>query len=233
MAIVDMPPRSLSDVRKKFSIMDPLTPSPPVEPGFRPTGRIVRAAEADAVREGSAWLNDARQRAERLLADARMQAEVEIAAARQRGYEDGRRTGEKEAARLLADAAATADAYLESIREDVAALVVEAVTLILGSYDSTDVAAQAVRHALQRVRRQGEVTVFVAPCESEAIARRLATVLTDADARQPVSVEPDPHLAPGRCVLASAGGFIDAGIAEQIDALRAALGAPVDRTAEP
>ena len=209
--------------------MDPSTSATWPEPSFRPSGRIVRAADGTALRDGRAWLAEARRSADRLLAEARAAADAE----RRRGFEEGRRAGERDAARLLAETAEKVDAYLESVQEQVAALAVEAVARILGSYDETDAAVRAIHHALQQARRRTEITVFVAPSLTAEVARRLAAALSEVDARQPVTVEPDRKLAPGRCVLASAGGFVEAGIAEQIEALRTALGAPADRQDAP
>lgn len=184
--------------------------------GLRPSGPVVRAAELGVWDEPGRALDAALREAEAVLSQAREQA----AAERRRGYLDGRARGAEDAARLMAEATARADAFVSDLEAALPALVVEAVETILGAFEPGELLPRCVTHALGRLRHGARAELRVPPGE----VARVRDALAAGSAAGPwLRVDPDPTLAPGACVFTSEYGVVELGVQAQLRALRARL----------
>ena len=181
----------------------------PAEPSIR----IVRAAQADAWQDGYTFLATVRETASKVDETARST----FAAAYQEGYAEGRDAGAIEASRLVRDTTLAIDRYLAKLESEIGALAISVVQRIVGQLDVTELVARAAHQALTEFGRERKLKVTVHP----AAIGRVRTTL-DA-ARLPVTVESDPGLDEGACIVASDFAVIDASIDVQLRALAAKL----------
>ncbi|WP_353980367.1 HrpE/YscL family type III secretion apparatus protein [Salinicola endophyticus] len=185
----------------------------------RPGKVILRAAEAQAWRDGFAFLERAREQA-----DAQASA---TAAAREAGYAEGfaagRGDGERQAAALLDTTQADVARYLDELEPALAQLCLDLVQRILDEYDDAERIASSVRRALGEWHQSHRLRIRVAPSLERQVSERLA-------ARPPAGVdyqvEADPQLGPTQCLLVSPVAVMDIGVEAQLDALASALQAP-------
>jgi type III secretion protein L len=179
----------------------------PAEPGTR----IVRAAQADAWQDGYTFLAAVRETASKVDENARST----YAVASEKGYAEGRDAGAFEASRLVRDTTLAVDRYLAKLESEIGALAISVVQRIVGELDVTDLVARAANQALTEFRQEQKLKVTVHP----AAVGRVRTAL-DAD-RLAVTIESDPGLDEGACIVASDFAVIDASIDVQLRALAA------------
>lgn len=185
----------------------------PTEPG----PRILRAADVDAWLEGDRFLARAREAAAKAEENARSSYD----AAYRQGLADGRAAGALEAGQLVREAALAVDRYLSGLDKEISKLVLNIVHRVIGDIDVADVVAHAATQALTEFRQEKNIRIAVHP----AVADRVASALTAfAPGDQPaVTVEADPALDRGACILVSDDAVVDASIKAQIRAIEAGL----------
>jgi type III secretion protein L len=181
----------------------------PAEPG----SRIVRSAQAEAWQDGYAFLAAVREAASQVDENAR----DTYAAAYQKGYEEGRAAGAQEASQLVRDTTLAVDRYLAKLENEIGALAMSVVRRVVGELDVKDLAARAAIQALTEFRQQKNLRVTVHP----AAADRVRTALDACGLT--VTVESNPGLDEGACIVASDFAVVDAGIDVQLRALAADL----------
>ncbi|PRH89358.1 HrpE/YscL family type III secretion apparatus protein [Labrys okinawensis] len=186
----------------------------------RPTGRILRAAEAKAWQDGYGFLEAARQDAERLREAGRRAYAAEYA----QGYEDGIAEGKREAARLVAATTAKLDRYFEGVESQVGELVLEVTRRLLGSFDLDELVAKIARQAVAEVRQAKYLRLTVHPDAHDRVRAELDTLARERQFGFALEIEADPTLARDACIVASEAAVIDAGVGTQLDAIAAALG---------
>jgi type III secretion protein L len=184
------------------------TPDLPKAPGTR----IIRAAEEGAWRDGY-----------RFLAEVNRFVEDE----RAKGFAEGRAEGLREASRLVLETSRKTDQYLASLGHEIAGLAFDIVRRVLSEFDGVELVARAARNALADFRHAKAVRVRVHP-GAEAHVRK---ILFDHLARSgpsavSLTVEADPLLAPGDCILSTDFAVIEATIETQLAAIAAAMGPP-------
>jgi type III secretion protein L len=191
-------------------------------PRFLPAGRVIRAKDLVAWSEGDGYLAAARAEAKRIVAAAE--------ADRDRLIEQGRQAGERAGAAAIsqrvADATQRLDQLLASSEDWIAELVVDTVERILGGLDRRETTRAAATAALRSFRHARRLSVRVPPDDVAWIERGLDADL-DPALRALLVIQPDPHLGAGRCVVASEFGLVEAGIDEQIAALRTGVRAHI------
>lgn len=185
---------------------------------YRPRGRIIRAQDMVAWRDGDAYVAAAQAEAQRILAEARAQGDRLIA----EGRAEGERAGEAAITRRVAEATSYLDALLHHSEAWLADLVVETVARILGEMDSHDAMLAAAVTALRSFRHAHRLVLRVHPSVVASVEAGLDREL-DPGLRALVVIQPDPTLGRGRCVVVSEHGTVEAGIAEQLSALRDGL----------
>lgn len=188
------------------------------DPAPAPRGRIVRAESVRTWQEAADLLAAARAEAAEIVARAQREGE--------RLFEHAREEAELEAAVLVAErlAAGTAalDGFLAGIELHLADLVVDQVVRIIGARDERDTMIGAALTALRESRHARRMTVRVPQADVDWIESGLMREL-EPQLRDLLVIQPDPHMAHGRCVISSEFGFVEAGIAEQIAAVRRGL----------
>lgn len=155
----------------------------------------------------------------RLHEAARADLEGERAAARQAGFEQGRRDGHAAGAaenreELLRLAAQDVEERRRRQRE-IAALALEVVRRIAGRLGDDAVVASLAEQAAAEIAPDTAATVRVAPAVLEATRARLAD-------RAGLVVEPDPTLSPTDCVIETALGKTVAGLDTQLSHIEVA-----------
>jgi len=202
---------------------------------------VVALDEAGEVcrREHEAVLAEARRRASEIVERAEQealvlieQAQQDYADAERRGYEAGttQAIGDWHA-RVAQHASEQRDMHV-LLRERLAELVVMAVEQIVRSEDTGALFARSTT-ALDRIAEGcGYLKVRVHPDEYESAAAEFGRFADERRARgrmAPVTVIADRELAPGACICESDLGMVDASLATQLAAVRAAVERALER----
>jgi type III secretion protein L len=197
-----------------MSVTDPTSPDDlPTEPG----PRILRAADVEAWQEGYRLLALARETAARAEENARRAYH----AAHERGFAEGRAEGAAEAERIVREAEAAVDRYLAGLDKEISALALSIVRRVVGELDVADLVAHAATQALSEFRQEKNIRIAVHPAAADRVNAALGALAQDD---QPaVTVEPDPALDEGACILVSDEAVVDASIDVQIRAVEAGL----------
>jgi type III secretion protein L len=182
-----------------------------------PSGRILRAADADAWHEGCRFLAAVREAADRVEENARNT----YADAYATGYAEGRTAGAVEASRLVRDTAAKVDRYLATLEHEIGALALNVVRRVLGEIDAAELVARAATQALVEFRQEKSVKVTVHPAAVERVNAALAALPRGGGG---TTVESDPTLDQGACIVATDFAVVDASIEAQLRAFAAGLG---------
>lgn len=188
---------------------------------LRPTGRILRAAEARAWQDGYGFLDAARREAEKLRESARRAYAGEYA----QGYEDGKAEGDAEAARIVSEAAIKVDRYLRGLEAQVMELALDVVRRTLGEFDVNVLVAKAARQAIAELRRAKYLKVSVHPDAISTLRDELRTILREANLGLTIEIEADNTLAAGACIMSTDIAVVDASIDAQLSAIAAAVAA--------
>ncbi len=181
----------------------------PTEPG----SRIVRADQAGVWLDGYEFLAAVREAASKVDEEA----QNTYAAAYEKGYEAGRAAGVVDASRLVRDTTLAVDDYLSKLEHEIGALAMSVVRRIIGDLDVTELVARAAAQALAEFREAKTLKVRVHPV---AVSRVRAALEASHLA---VTIESDPGLDEGACIVSSDFAVIDASIEEQLRALAADL----------
>lgn len=139
---------------------------------------------------------------------------------RARGYSDGREVASREMAQHILATAHTSERALLDIEASLPGIVADVIEDMLGRVDLNEVLPIAIRHGLARVRRGTAARLRIAADCAEALQ---SLVMELYQARSPITVEIDPALTPGRCVLESDYGSADLGLEAQLRVLRESL----------
>jgi type III secretion protein L len=185
----------------------------------RPAGAVIRADEALRWFDGQAYLESAHNRSAQIIAAAQEVYENE----RRRGFEEGRQAGAEEAIRLIAATKAETDSFVVGLKAELAELVVAIIREILEPFDRTDITARAVVKALEKLRGRAQLTILAAPADVAALRARLLDILGTDHERMPASVEADPGLDRGRCLLVSEFGQVEVTVDTQLQLIAQAL----------
>ena len=177
----------------------------------RPLGRVLRAAEAGLYADAAGALAAARADASRTVAEAAAGIEAERAQVRA----EAAAAAEGERARLLADAALRVSRELAGLRAALAEAITDGVARILGARPPAEVAAAAAAHAVESLHDRTGIVVRVPPDQAASVRNAVGDPA--------VRVLADATLGGGECVIETAAGFVQAGVAAQVARLREAL----------
>jgi type III secretion protein L len=189
--------------------------------GNLPSGpglKIVRAAEADAWRDGYRFLAAASLASEQI----RQAATAAYAQEHARGYAEGVADGAKESARLVSETVIKVDRYLATLDQHIATLVMDIVRSVLGEFDAVELISRAAVRAIADFRREKFLTVTVHP---EMLARVRTAIAAYGSLGPAVTVQGDARLDKEACVVASEFAVIDASIETQLAAIADSLSA--------
>ncbi len=203
-------------------------------------------------RQAEHFLGDARKGAERITAAARAEAQTLIDSAADRGYQQGHERGLQEGCEAgeregRARAVQKFEPQLEQLinawtaalerwetdrgemllaaREDVvrfAVAVAQKVVMRVVKADSTVIEDQ-LAEALALLSRPTTIVVSVHPNDRTIVEAVLPRLVSRFQQCEQASVRDDETLTPGGCVVATAGGRIDAAIETQLDRIARTL----------
>lgn len=182
-----------------------------------PGGKVVRAAEERAWRDGFRFL-----------------AEIQAlqAAERARGFAEGKAAGSQEASRLVAQTSAQVEKYMASLDRQVAQLAFDIVRRVLSEFDDGELVARAARAALVDLREAKAVTIRVHPSAGLQVSRAIADLVeAGGDDAFAVSIETDEEMPARSCVLSTEFAVVEATIETQLAAIAQAMGLPAAKTA--
>lgn len=187
-------------------------------------GRIVR---------GDAWsdLADARallDRAEACYRKAGEDASTLAARARDDGFEAGRAEGLRDVAATLLRVQRDGAALLAREEARIVDLAVAIVARIAPRLDVSELVPALIAEAVREVAAEQFLQVRVHPDAYAAAHAELDEIRKAVPGVADVQVVADPTLDARDCVLASEAGKVEAGIGEQLAAIRAALRAASD-----
>lgn len=185
----------------------------PAEPG----SRIVRAADAAAWVDGQRFLAAVREASDKVEENAR----AAYAAAYEKGYADGRAAGTIEASRMVRDTTLAVDRYLARLEKEIGVLALSVVRRMFGDLDVTDLVARAAAQALAEFRHEKNLRVTVHPAAVDRVNTAVAAFMQGNESA--VTVESDPALDEGACIVASPIAVVDASLDVQLRALEAGL----------
>jgi type III secretion protein L len=190
-------------------------------PSILPSGpacKILRAAEAEAWRDGYRFLAAATAAAEQI----RREADTVYQARYAQGYANGRADGARESTRLVSDTVAKVDRYLAGLDRDIARLVIDIVRRILSEFDAVDLVLRSASRAVADFRREKSLKITVHP---EALDRaRAALASPEGHGLGPViTVEGDPRFDRSTCTVSTEFAVVDAGIDAQLAAIMEAF----------
>jgi len=175
-----------------------------------PGVKIIRAAEEAAWRDGFRFLAEVRtlQAAEREVAHA-----------------EGMASGNLEASKLVVQTTAKVQKYMASLDKQVAQLAFDIVRRILSEFDNRELVARAARNALADFREAKAVTIKVHPSAENHVRRAIGDLVGGGgDESFAVSIEADPEIGEGICVLSTEFAVVEATIETQLAAIAQAMG---------
>jgi type III secretion protein L len=180
----------------------------PAGPGWR----IVRAAQVDVWQDGYRLLAAVREAAGEVEENARNTYDAAYA----KGFAEGRSAGAIEASRLVRDTTLTVDRYLGKLESEISALALGVVRRVLGDLDVADVVARAAAQALAEFRQEKFLKVTVHPSTVDRVSTALAALTHEGGPT--VTVESDPALDQGACIVTSDFAVVEASIEAQLRA---------------
>jgi len=172
------------------------------------TSPILRRKTIATLRDADKILADAEALKEKAEADA----EALYISTRDRASTDAQRDATTRLAEVVGGAELEAKKRLDALEDDIAALVAETVTQVIGDMDQSEAIRAATRNALTRFADQRRLRLRAAPDVAETI------VDATADAGSAVEVTTDPRLEPGRVLVSSENGHAEIGLAALIEA---------------
>ena len=181
--------------------------------------KVLKEAEYSSLLNSARLIETARAEAARITAAATEQA----AKAKREGYAAGLREARAAHADRLLAVAADDQARLVRMREAMAKLVVKAVSQILADVDPVRLHETALQRVNELLRSEAQVVVRVAPGSEAALRAAVARLQERAGWTLNVAIQPDASLPAGGCVLVTAAGTLDIGIASQLDVLARAM----------
>lgn len=159
--------------------------------------------------------------------DLYAQAEVEIAQAREKGYADGFADGLAKVQQQMAEhLAALNERRARALGEAsgrITELACAIVARIAPGFDARTVVPPLVMQAVEAAQAEQFLMLRVHPSVREEVAAGLGAVRQAHPAVGVIELVDDPSLDPLSCVVVSEAGEVRAGVAQQIEAIRAAL----------
>jgi len=181
--------------------------------------KVLKEAEYSALLDSARLIDTARAEAARITAAANEQA----VKAKREGYAAGLREAKAAHADRLLAVAADDQARLGRMRESMAKLVVKAVSQILADVDPVRLHETALQRVHELLRSEAQAVVRVAPGNEAALRSAVARLQQSAGWTLNLGIQPDASLPTGGCMLVTAAGTLDIGIASQLDVLARAM----------
>jgi type III secretion protein L len=164
--------------------------------------------------------------AEAILAAARAKAAEIVAAAesahqaeKQRGYSEGIESAQAEMAQSMAAAALRTERHYRTLEGETVDLVMAVVRKVLHALEPRDLVVAQVSRALEAFKGCPRVTLKVHPQAVEDLHARLAEITANRPDIDLVDIKANADLAPGRLIIESAMGILEASLETQLEAI--------------
>ncbi|PRD55421.1 type III secretion system stator protein SctL [Phyllobacterium myrsinacearum] len=184
-----------------------------------PAARIISARDTALWTDAQAMLAAARQEAD----DIRSAAQAAFDASKAEGYRQGLQQGEQDAAILVAETATKIDRDLEALQEQVIDLSLSVVEQLIGEIDNPVVVAKLASNAIELLRYERALTVYVAPELEKEVKNLLQEISTGLEKGLSVRITGDPRLDSRNCLVVSPSAVVNAGLDAQLSIIRQAL----------
>ena len=190
------------------------------------------AALGSARTEAAALLENARAEAATLLENARRTVAEERAAMERQVQERGARLLEQAKAEAAAlrvvetvDAAARLTARFDALSPWIGELVIGTASRLVGAFEPDERMRRLLEQAIAGSRRDWDLRLRCHPGSAPLLQSLIDQDVAEEGRLHAVTgIVEDSSLAPGDCLLESAGGLVDISLAAQVAELRRALG---------
>lgn len=180
--------------------------------GITPLGNLVKADVHHVIAEGN-----------QVLAAAEEQGRRAYRAAVEQGRKQGEAQGQEASAATMADTLAAAQSYLHKSEKRLIAMVVEAVSRIIGEFDRDDLTARIVRQLLREAKDEGKIRLRVSPGQFQVIEEHVRGMQSEAKDVKFIEVVADAAIEEGACRMETEIGFANTSANAQLEILRTAL----------
>ena len=185
-----------------------------------PTGsHILSADEMATLISASALISEAEASAAQIREDAQAVFTTE----RARGYAEGYRQAEIDAAAFLFSENALLAEKLTQLETDLSALVVDCVRRLVDDFSDSEKAVSFIRSALRKMRSEKAVHVRVSPDRITEIRGSVKKLFNEFSEIDLIDVIEDAALKPSRIIIESAFGRIEADLDDSIARLHQLL----------
>jgi type III secretion protein L len=184
------------------------------------SGRLVKAEDVAAAKNAL----DIIAAAEAEAANLRNAASAAYEAEKNRGFEEGLQAGLKKVVEDKLDFAYESAAYMESVEEKLADIVIKALKKCVSQVGDKTLVVEIVRKAMKAViRNQRQITLKVAPDMVDTVKARLDEILSDYPALERVDVVEDSRLKGPAAIIETEAGVADASVDTQLAAIESSI----------
>lgn len=187
--------------------------------------KVLKEAEYAALLDASALVEAARREGERIVRQSKRQADE----TRQRAYQDGLAAARAEQARRVVSDAVATERQLRALRGAMAQIVVKGVAQFVDELDAGALIERALQRVDRLIREESFLSVRVSPGHEATLRDAIARLQGEGSLPLNVSVQADPSLPAGGCVVQSASGTLEIGVDAQIEAFRQAIEREAER----
>jgi type III secretion protein L len=174
---------------------------------------VLKASEVSEFVEAKIAVQRAKSQAEKLLREARKIHEK----AREKGYQEGLKAGNKDSAAQMIGVIAGSVDYLQKTETQLAALVIATVSKILGNLDQDELILNSVRRSLAELRNQQRVTVRAAPRNANTLLEGLPRTHPEVEI---LNIVADERLSDSECVIETDIGIVNVNRDEFVNVLK-------------
>jgi len=184
-----------------------------------PDKKILKADEYALYLEAEEIITKAKEKAARIIQESKQVFEDE----KKRGFKEGMDEGNKKVSEVLIETVDKTVKNFEHFENEIIDIVDKALKKILGKIDEKDLIVRVVKNALEAVRNQKKVTLFVAANDATLIRDQLDEILSEFPGINYIDIEVDQRLSPGGCRLETEIGVVDATLEVQLEAIKKSL----------
>lgn len=181
--------------------------------------KVLKEAEYAALLDAQAVVDTARREAQRIVREANSQA----AEMRRRGHQEGLEEAKGVYADRLMEVAMGSRQQLQALRDSMVGLVTKAIQQFVLETDASELFEAALVRVDALIRHEPYISVHVAPEQEAAFRQALGRLKDEAGWIANVSVQADPALAEGSCVMHTASGTLEIGVDAQLQAFQRAI----------
>lgn len=184
-----------------------------------PDKKILKADEYALYLEAQEIIAKAKEKGAGIIKKAKQVFEDE----KKRGFNEGMETGNTKISEVLIETVDKTVKNFEYFENEIIDVVDKALKKILGQINKKDLITRVVKNALEAVRNQKKVTLFVSANDAVLIRKQLDKILSEFPGIHYIDIEIDQRLSPGGCRLETEIGVVDATLEVQLEAIKKSL----------